>query len=187
VEESLALVDKVIEKYEHEVHPLHDAIRGSLRSGISVTMDDQTLRVATAACAIWGAGVSTLLGLVKIWETFWKDRLRLEATHSFIDPCEKADEITVVNLSGLPVQVSHWTLAWKPNPFRWRTSEIDVTPEPECVGRFTIPSKGNYTLYFEEDAKFDSSYRTARHRNLYLTLNIFGRRQPKVLKVGAGQ
>lgn len=152
-------------------------------------MDDQTLRVATAACAIWGAAVSTSLGLVKLWETFWKDRLRLETTYSFIGLREEADEITVVNLSGLPVQVSHWTLAWKPNPFRWCTSEIDVTPErePQSISRFTIPSKGEYTLYFEEDSKLDWSYRTAQHRNLYLTLYIFGRRRPKELKVGAGQ
>jgi len=149
-------------------------------------MDDQTARIATTACAIWGAGISTLLGGVKLWETFWKDRLKLATTYSFSDQSDAAHEITVVNLSGVPVQICRWSLAWMPNSFRWFTSTIDVTPQ-EGAGIFTIPPKDSYALYFKEDSKFDWSYRTTRHRHLDLTLHIFGRSKPYMLKVYAGR
>jgi hypothetical protein len=91
-------------------------------------MDDQTLKAVVATSAIWGAVVSTILGLVKLWETFWKDRIRLATTYSFTGEEGAPDTITVANLSGAPVQVSGWTLAWKPNFFsRWNTSTIEVT------------------------------------------------------------
>ncbi len=152
-------------------------------------MDEKTLKAVVSAlvslCAIWGAILSTLLAGVKIWETFWKDRIRLTTTYSFSDEPSTDDTITVVNLSGVPIQVSHWTLAWKPNLFRWNTSTIDVTPE-EGTGMFKIGPKDSHTISFNDLAKFDWSYRSAQHRQLLLTLHVFGRRS-KVLKVRAGQ
>jgi hypothetical protein len=135
---------------------------------------------------IWGAGLSTLLAAVKLWEAFWKDRLRLETTHSFDGRPEEPDEITIVNLSSVPVQVAYWSLVWAPRFMRWRTLPIDATPE-EGAGRFTISPKDCHTLRFAGEDKFDWSYRSASHRQLLLTLHIFGRRRPKVLKVSSGQ
>jgi len=95
-------------------------------------MDDQSLRAVVAMCAIWGACLSTVLGVVKLWETFWKDRTRLTVTRFFTTQEGVSDESTVVNLSGVPVQVSSWTLAWKPKFFfRWNTSTIEVTHDEE--------------------------------------------------------
>jgi hypothetical protein len=144
-------------------------------------MDVEGLKTNTALA------ISIILAAVKLWETFWKDRIRLITTYSFTGEQGATDTITIVNLSSVPVQVSHWTLAWKPKLFfRWNTSTIDVTPD-EGNGIFKIAPKDTHTLEFYEDhSKFDWSYRTAQHRQLYLTLHIFGRR-PKVLKVGAGQ
>jgi hypothetical protein len=154
-------------------------------------MNEDALKVAVSLCALWGAVVSTVLAAVKFWETFWKDRIRLDSSHDFSSLAGAADTITIVNLSAVPVQVSHWTLAWKPTLlFRWNTPTLDVTPE-DGTGMFTIPPKDSYTLEFPDEAspsgrsKFDWSYRSATHRQLLLTLHIFGRR-PKVLKIHAG-
>jgi hypothetical protein len=57
---------------------------------------------------------------------------------------------------------------------------------------FTIPPKDRYTLVFPDEeyhgdsSKFDWGYRSAQHRQLLLTLHIFGRRSPKVLTIHAG-
>ena len=147
--------------------------------------DAATSLPLTGWLGIWGAILSTILGAATIWEKLWKDRTRLVTTFSFTGQRGVDDKITIVNLSGIPVQVSHWSLAWKPNLFRWRTSTINVTPD-EDITPFTIPARDNYILNFPDDYKFDWSYRSALHRQLYLTLHIFGRR-PKVLRVGAGQ
>lgn len=146
-------------------------------------MYDQTLKTA---CAVWGAVLSTMLGLVKLWEVFWKDRVRLKTTYSFSTQEGSTDEITIVNLSSVPVQVSRWELAWKPKSFHWCTSTIDVTPH-EGTSIFTVGPKDNHTICFEEDSKFDWSYRSTGNRALCLTLHIFGRRRPKVLRVGVWQ
>jgi hypothetical protein len=143
-------------------------------------MDDRTLKIV----AIWGACVSTILGLVKLWETFWKDRVRLVASGHFTTQEGVSDEIVIVNLSGAAVQVSYWTLAWKPNFFRRNTSKIDVTPEGNNI--FAIPANDRHVLEFQEQDKFDWSHRGTLHSQLYLTMHIFGRRKPKVLKVHAG-
>jgi hypothetical protein len=129
-------------------------------------MDDRTLKGVVAMSAIWGACVSTILGVVKLWETFWKDRIRLTTSYSFTQEEGAADTITVVNLSGAPVQVSGWTLAWKPNFFsQWNTSTIEVTHEEEGT-MFTIPARDRYTLEFQESDKFDWGYRTAEAKGL---------------------
>jgi hypothetical protein len=148
-------------------------------------MDEQTLKTLVALCAIWGAGISTILGAVKLWESFWKDRIRLATTYSFTGQEGASDKITIVNLSAVPVQVSHWTLAWKPNLFHRKLSVIDVTPV-EGTPMFTIPPRNSHTLNFEEQSKFDWGYRSAHHRQLFLTLHIFGQKS-KVLKICAGQ
>jgi len=123
---------------------------------------------------------------VKFWEVFWKDRIRLETSYSFSGAPWDVDEIHIVNLSGVTLQISHWKLEWKPNAFRWRTSPIDMTPE-YASGMFTLTPHDRHTLTFDAEEKFDWSYRSAKHRNLYLTLYAFGRKRPLVLKVGAGQ
>jgi hypothetical protein len=126
-----------------------------------------------------------LLGLVKLWEAFWKDRIQLRSTHNFSTQEGWVDTITVVNLSSVPIQVSHWELAWKPRHFRWRTSTIDVTPREGLSSMFTIGARDSHTIWFEADSKFDWGYPIASRRALFLTLHIFGRRCPKALKITA--
>ena len=134
---------------------------------------------------MWEAFISIIPGAGKLLETIWKNRTRLATTYYFTGQAGESDEITIVNLSAAAVQVSHYALKWKPNLFRWKTSIIDVNLD-ELNSTFTIPPKGSYTLHFGEGSNFDWSYQSALHRQLYLTLHIFGQR-PKVLKVGAGQ
>lgn len=149
-------------------------------------LDEQKLKLITFICAVWGSVVSTLLVLIKVWETFLKNRIQLETSYSFSNQEGSCDQITIENLSGVPVQVEQWQLEWRPRKLCFRMLTIDVTPS-DVNSRFRINAYDNYTIIFEDDSKFDWSHRTARRRALFLTLHIFGRRRPKVLKVGAGQ
>ena len=146
-----------------------------------LSMDDYTIKVATFSCAVWGAALSTSLGFVKFWETFWKDRIRLDTSYSWSGQEGAIDEIVIANLSSVPLQVAYWSLAWKPKLFHFRTSTLDVSPDE--VSGFKIDGKDTYTLYFEEQSKFDWGYRTSQHRALYLTLHLFGRKRPKSLRI----
>jgi hypothetical protein len=131
---------------------------------------------------LWGAGLSTILGLIKLWETFWRDRVKLSTTYSFTGAQGVADEITVVNRSDQPVQVSHWSLAWESKLLHRSKTLEDLTPY-EGGGRFVIDSKAEHTLYFSEGDKFDWGWKAAEGREMYLRLFLFGRRRPIKLRI----
>jgi hypothetical protein len=44
-------------------------------------LDDHAQKIIVAICAIWRAFWSTTLAGVKLWETFWKDRIQLTTTY----------------------------------------------------------------------------------------------------------
>ena len=103
-------------------------------------MDNETIK---SSVTIYAAVLSTLLGGIKLWETFWKDRIRLATTNSFSGQKGAADEITIVNLSNVPVQVSHWELGWKPRLFKRGKPARDVTPDDTSM--FKILPKDSQT------------------------------------------
>jgi hypothetical protein len=131
---------------------------------------------------VWGAGLSTILGLIKLWETLWRDRIRLLTTYSFTSADQVDDEITVVNLSDRTVQVAHWSLAWQ-QAFS-ATKITDLTPDDGGY-RFTIDPKSEHTITFSDADKFDWGSKAAKGRKMYLTLFLFGRRRPIKLLVKA--
>jgi hypothetical protein len=131
---------------------------------------------------VWGAGLSTILGLIKLWETLWRDRIKLSTTYSFTSADQVDDEITIVNLSDRTVQVEHWSLAWQ-HAFS-ASSVTDLTPDNGGY-RFTIDPKSEHTIRFSDADKFDWGSRAAKGRKMYLTLFLFGRRRPMKLLVKA--
>jgi len=135
--------------------------------------------------AVWGAILSTILGIVKLWEAFWKDRVRLATTYSLTGERGGAHQIVIANLSPLPVQVSHWTLAWEPRWISFWSSKIDVTPDETT--HFKIDARNTYTLNFEGFDRFAWDWKAAGGRQLVLKLKLFGKRHPIKLVIGAGQ
>jgi hypothetical protein len=55
--------------------------------------------------AWWGAGLSTLLAFVKIWE-LWRDRLRIEVDYRFATDPNVGNSILIRNLSSRPLILS---------------------------------------------------------------------------------
>ena len=131
--------------------------------------------------AAWGAALSTLLGFVKLYEVFWKDRIRLQTTYSFTSERGADSEITLVNLSPVPVQVADWSLVWVPRWWCFWRSRVNVTPDEAF--RFKIDGRDEYTLSFGEESSFQWGGGVAVRRRLILTLRVFGKSRPVKLKV----
>jgi hypothetical protein len=144
-------------------------------------LSEETIKLIGFALAAWGALISTLLAGVKLWESFWKDRVKLDTSYSFIGLDDVPDEITVVNLTSIPVQVMSWALTWKPNLFHRKLGELDQTPDD--VDGFTIPARGSHTLYFGDMDKLSWDHTISSNRTLKLMLFLYGRRRPIILKV----
>jgi hypothetical protein len=130
---------------------------------------------------IWGAGLSSVLGAIKLWEVCWRDRVRLSITYSFSGSDQEDDEVTIVNLSNQTIQVSHWSLAWRPK--LWKQGVVtDLTP-CERGGRFRIDPKSEHTLVFSGEDKFAWGAKASNGRSMCLTLWLFGRKRPMKLVV----
>ena len=128
-----------------------------------------------------GSVTAFILFGVKLWEIFWRDRLRLDTTYCFNGEPSVPDEVTIVNLSPIPVNVANWRLYWKPRFWRSDLTVIDVTPdEPE---RLRIPSHDEVTVYFGGMDKLQWGYKVSQGRRLVLELSVFGRTRKKKLIV----
>jgi hypothetical protein len=66
--------------------------------------------------AYWGAGISTILGGIKLWE-IWRDRFRLDVDYNFAGNEEVGNKILLRNLSGRPIIISYWELFYSSG--RW--------------------------------------------------------------------
>jgi hypothetical protein len=91
------------------------------------------------AVSYWGAGLSTILAGIKVWETIWRDRLKLATSYSWTGELGTDDTITIVNLSSTPVHVAYWTLAWKPRFLSWKCQTDDVTPDELSEAYLAVP------------------------------------------------
>lgn len=126
-------------------------------------------------------GISFILLCVKLWEVFWKDRIRLATTYFLTSEHGATNEVIIANLSPLPVQVSHWELAWEPRWYTFWLTKIDVTPDE--IWHFKINGHDIHEIRHEFTWNFEST--SGRH--LILKLKLFGRRRLVRLVIGAGQ
>lgn len=128
--------------------------------------------------------LSTALGLLKVWELFFKDRVKADTTYTLSGARGGRHEIIVANLSSLPIQVAYWELAWEP---RWSAFWLSRTElaHNEAL-RFKISGHDKYHLVFAQEYQFRWDTKVASGKRLVLTLKLFGRKRKLKLVVGAG-
>ena len=124
--------------------------------------------------AWWGAGLSTLLAAVKLWE-LWRDRFRIDVGCNLTSNPDIGNEIFIRNLSAKPVILSYWEVlygsrAW---PFR-KFSEVE-SPGPDVYDSRIDPHSSK-TLTFSEQNHFGWSRTTLKGRKIYIRLFMAGRR-----------
>lgn len=130
--------------------------------------------------AWWGAGLSTLLALVKLFE-LWRDRFRIDVGCNLTSEPEIGNEILVRNLSAKPIILSYWQLlhgsgVW---PFR-KFSEFE-SPGPDARD-IKIEPHSSETFSFAEAYHFDWRKKSLKGRKIYIRLYVVGRR-PVLKKV----
>jgi hypothetical protein len=129
---------------------------------------------------VWGAGLSTWLGIRELR----KRRLNFSTSYAFYGTDQIEDEITIVNLSPVPVFVSYWTLVWEP---RWLSGRDRMDLTPHETTSFKIGGEDDKTLIFGEADKLAWGYKVAEGRKLVLTLHLHGQRRPKRLIIKRGE
>lgn len=132
--------------------------------------------------AWWGAVLSTLLALIKLFE-LWRDRFRLEISYKFAGYAPVGNEITIRNLSTRPVIVGHWELLYGKWYWPiWGFESFDAADHD--AGDLRIEAHDTYSLMFVDERWFDWGADALNGRTIYIRLYIAGR-TPIVRKVYA--
>jgi hypothetical protein len=124
--------------------------------------------------AWWGAGLSTLLAIVKLWEIL-KSRFRVDVGYNFTSEPEIGNNILVRNLSSNPIILEYWELHY--GSYWWPFRKFEKFESPDFdTNDLQIQPHSSYKFSFTGRYYFDSSPQTLKGRKIYLKLYIAGRK-----------
>lgn len=130
--------------------------------------------------AMWGAGLSTLLAGVKLWE-LWRNHFRVEVSYNFTGSQEEGHEIYVRNLNNRPITLEHWELEWRYGEWPSIKSDLIAMAEDFSAGR-KIEAYDSTTLRFINEYYF-SMRPVSNGKTLYIKLHFVGKKRPITMKV----
>ena len=124
--------------------------------------------------AWWGACLSTVLALVKLWE-LWRDRFQLEVSYNLRSDPSLGNEIYVRNLSGKPLILTHWELFHRSGRWPRRKLKFFAMADPD-VGDTRVEPHTTHTLRFVDANHFSWSHGALNGRHICIQLHVAGRR-----------
>ena len=120
----------------------------------------------SSSIAWWGAGLSTLLGVVKLYE-LWRDRFRVDISCNFTGNESIGNDVLIRNISSHPLILAHWELLycsghWPQRSFGpLKSADFDA-------GDQRLEPYATHTLHFAEQNYFDWGVQgVEREKNLY--------------------
>lgn len=123
--------------------------------------------------AWWGAGLSTLLAFIKLWEV-WKSRFRVDIGHNFTSEPSIGNNILVRNLSSDPIILEYWELHYGSRLWPFRKYEEFESPGPDARD-IQIQPHSSYKFSFTDQYHFNWSPKALKGRKIYIKLYIAGR------------
>lgn len=140
-----------------------------------------TLLQGSTPIAAWGAVLSTLLAVIKIWEV-WRARIRIEVGHNFTSNEHIGNQVIIRNLGATPLIITYWELVWcERKLLRWQQS-LSIDPE-ENVEDIKLAEHSSIKLSFTEMQHFKTSPAALKGRTIYLRLYLASRSRPIKRKV----
>jgi len=130
--------------------------------------------LATSPVAWWGAGLSTLLALVKIWE-IWRDRFRVDIGYSFAGLPAIGNKILIRNLGSRTFILAYWELLYCSGKWPFRRFAPLASAEYDAGDRKVEPHT-TCTLSFTDAEYFDWGVASLKGRSIYIRVNVAGRR-----------
>jgi len=126
--------------------------------------------------ALWGAGLSTSLALIKIWE-IWSARRRIEVSYGFDGRPEVGNDIIIRNLSDKPMIITYWELLFcEKKGLKWVTYRNEKPAED--TSDICIQGHTSKKLNFSGSDYFSWGHKALGGKRLYFNLHIAGKRKP---------
>jgi hypothetical protein len=120
--------------------------------------------------AVWGAILSTILALIKIWEVY-QGRFRIEITPSLSSP-ERGNTFTVTNLSKNQININYYKLFWAKKLSDSDSYQFLDTGIEEEGCNIKIPAHSNCVLKFHDQYYFSWGQQMQKKGNLYISLSL---------------
>jgi hypothetical protein len=130
--------------------------------------------------AWWGAGLSTLLALLKVWE-LWQNRFRIEVGSGLTGSVDVGNDIHIRNLSSSPVILCHWELFYRDHLWPLKKDTYICSPEADACD-IRVDQHSSKTFNFNGQYHFSWNFKTMKGRRIYMRLHFAGRR-PIIRKV----
>jgi hypothetical protein len=128
----------------------------------------------SALIAWWGAGLSTLLAIVKLFE-LWRDRFRVDVSYNFTSSENIGNEIFIRNLSNRSLILTHWELLYCSG--RWPRRSFEPFDSAEFdAGDHRLEPYTTHTLRFAEANYFSSGHKALNGRRIFIRLHVAGRK-----------
>ena len=127
----------------------------------------------TNILAVWGAGLSTILAVVKLWEV-WSNRFRMNVSHVFTSCPHEGNTVMIRNLSGRPVILEYWELFYGSGIWPFTKTQDIASPGPDAKDR-RIESHSSDALIFAGPDHFSWGPDVLKGRKIYIRLHIAGR------------
>jgi hypothetical protein len=124
--------------------------------------------------AWWGAGLSTVLAMIKIGE-LWRDRFRIDIGCKLTSEPDIGNEIYIRNLSGKPIILGFWELFYRPHMWPIKKDSYIDSPEAEAYD-LKIDPHSSETISFHGANYFHCGLKAMKGRRIYIRLHIAGRR-----------
>ena len=134
------------------------------------------MTISKEIIAFWGAGLSTSLALIKIWE-LWSARKRVEIVCCYDGRPEVGNDIIIRNLSDKPIIITYWELLFcERKGLRWVTYRNENPAED--TSDICIQGHTSKKINFSDQDYFPWGYKTLGGKRLYFNIYIAGKRKP---------
>ena len=133
------------------------------------------MTISKEIIAFWGAGLSTSLALMKIWE-LWSARKRVEIVCYFDGRQEVGNDIIVRNLSDKPIIITYWELLFcERKGFQWVTYRNENPAED--TSDICIQGHTSKKINFSGQDYFSWVHKELCGKSLYFNLYIAGKKK----------
>lgn len=130
--------------------------------------------------ALWGASLSTILALIKIFE-MWQSRRKIEVSYAFKGDAEDGNDIIIRNLSGEPFIITYWELIFKDR--RAPQKKISSIEPNDLWNDLCLPAYSSFNLSFKHENYFEWGHEFLSNKKIYIKLHIAGNSRPKIYLV----
>jgi hypothetical protein len=127
-----------------------------------------------ALIAWWGAGLSTLLAIVKLLE-LWRDRFQVDVSSTLTSDESIGNAVLIRNLSNRPLILTHWELLYCSGRWPRRSFEPIESADFDSGDRRLEPY-ATHTLHFAEANYFSWGHKTLNRRRIFILLHVAGRK-----------